>query len=115
MPFTSCRFLRRGRSLVLVPKKSLSLQAGQTPLPDVAPVSGRSGVDVAASSADLAPPTLAPAPSVVAKQATTDVTPPSTSERVELPPVLVASSMVGVAPQAEGPTSPVEKATTVPS
>ena len=95
MPFTSCRFLRRGRSLGLAPKKSLALQAGRTPLPDVAPILGRSGADVEASLADLAVPTVAPAPSVVAEQA--------------------VSSVAGAAPPAQGPVSPVEVATTAPS
>ena len=117
MPFTSCRFLRWGRSLGLAPKKSLALQAGWTSPPDVAPVSGRSGADVAASSADLAAPAVAPTPVVVVEQAAVAVavTPPSSSERMEPPPVLVASSVVGAAPQAEGPASPVEVAATAPS
>ncbi|XP_066396051.1 uncharacterized protein [Miscanthus floridulus] len=64
-------------------------------LPDVAPVSGRSGADAVASLADPAAPVVAPAPSVVAKRA--------------------ASSMVGAAPPAEGPVSPVGVAATAPS
>ena len=60
MPFNSCRVLRRGRSLVLVPKKSVALQVGQALSPDVAPVSGRSGADVAASSIGQALPAVVP-------------------------------------------------------
>ena len=84
-------------------------------MPNVTPVLGMSGTDIADSLADPTPPVVAPVPSVVAEQAAAEVTPPSTSERTELPPVLVASSMVGVATQAEGPVSPVEVATTAPS
>ena len=73
----------------LAPKKSLALQAGWTSLPDVAPISGRSGADAAASLADLV------APSVVVEQ--------------------VASSVAGAASPAESPVSPVEVAMTVPS
>ena len=61
--------MRRGHSLGLAPKKSLALQAGRTPLPDIAPILGRSDDDVAASSADPA----APVPSVVAEQAASSV------------------------------------------
>ena len=44
--------------MALVPKKSVALQAGWAPSPDVAPVLGRSGADVAVSSASQAPPTV---------------------------------------------------------
>jgi len=80
--------------------------------PDIAPILGRSGAGVAALLVDPAPPVVVPAPSVVVEQAAVEVTPPSTLERSELPPVPVASSVAGVAPQAEGPVSPVEVATT---
>ena len=40
-------------------------------LPDVAPVSGRSGADVAASLAGLAAPAVVPVPLVVVEQAAT--------------------------------------------
>ncbi|XP_066374608.1 uncharacterized protein [Miscanthus floridulus] len=107
-------FLQRGRSLGLASKKSLALQARRTSLPDIASVSGRSGTYAVASLAGLAPPAVAPAPSVVTEQAAAEVTSPSALERTELPSVLVASSMVGVALQAEGPASPVEVAVTRP-
>ena len=91
MPFTSCRLLRRGRSLGLAPKKSLALQAGRTVVPDVTPISGRSDSDVVASLADPA----TPAPSVVAEQA--------------------ASSMAGAAPPAGSPVSSADVVVTAPS
>ena len=86
-------------------------------MPDVTPVSGRSGADVAASSADLAAPAVAPTPVVVVEQAAVAVavTPPSSSERMEPPPVLVASSLAGAAPQAEGPASPAKVVATAPN
>ena len=56
MPFNSCKVLTQGHSLALAPKKSVALQAGWALSPDVAPILGRSGADVAASSADQAPP-----------------------------------------------------------
>ncbi|XP_066341641.1 uncharacterized protein [Miscanthus floridulus] len=89
------RFLRRGHSLGLAPKKSLALQAGWTTLPDVAPISGRSGADAVASLADPAAPVVVPAPLVVAEQAT--------------------SSVAGAAPPAGGLASPVGVAATAPS
>ena len=64
-------------------------------LPDVAPISGRSGADAVASLADPVVLVVAPAPLVVAEQA--------------------ASSMAGVAPPAGGPVSSVELSTTAPS
>ena len=92
-------------------KKNVPLQAGWAPSPDVAPISGRSGADVVASSASQAPPTVAPvpsagqadagaggAPSGVVEQTTAEVTPLPTSEQMELPLVLVAPSVVGVVP-----------------
>jgi len=57
-------------------------------LPGVAPVSGRSGADVGAVLADPTAPVVAPAPSVVAEQAT--------------------SSVAGVVQPAEGLVSPME-------
>ena len=54
------------------------------------------------------------APSGVTEQMPAKVTPPPTSEQTELSPALVVPSVVGVAPQAEGPASPVEVATTAP-
>ena len=79
----------------LAPKKSLAIQAGWMALPDVAPISGRSGVDVGAMLADPMAPTVAPAPLVVAEQA--------------------ASSVAGVVQPAEGHISPVEVVVTAPS
>ena len=100
--------------MALAPKKSVALQAGWTSSPDVAPILGRSRVDVAASSADQALPTVAPmpsagqvdagadgAPSGVTKQTTAEVTPPPMLEQAELLPMLVAPSVVGVTPQVE--------------
>ena len=52
---------------------------------------------------------------VVTEQKTTEVTPPPTLERMELPPMLVAPSVVGMAPQVEAPASQAEVAMTVPS
>ena len=128
MPFNSCRVLIQGRSLALAPKKSVALQAGQAPSPDVAPISGRSGTNVAASSAGQAPPAVAPmpsagqadagadgAPSRVTEQMAAKVTPPPMSERTELPLELVAPSVVGAAPQVEAPTSQAQVTATVMS
>ena len=108
MPFNSCRVLRRGRSLALAPNKSVALQAGWAPSPDVAPVLGRSRAIVVASLAGQAPPVVAPVPSasqadVRAEEASSRVTehmaveviPPPTSERTEPPLALVAPSVVG--------------------
>ena len=116
MPFNSCRVLQRGRSLALAPKKNVALLAERVSSPDVAPVLGRSGADVAASSAGQAPPAVAPVPSVgqagiraeeapsgVTEQTTAEVTPPPMLERTELPLVLVAPSVVGIVPQSRGP------------
>ena len=92
--------------MALAPKKSIALQAERVPSPNVAPILGRSGVDVAASSAGQASPAVAPVPSVgqagtgakeaplgVAEQMTTEVTPPPTLGRTELLSALVAPSM----------------------
>ena len=81
-------------------------------LPDVAPVSGSSGADVAAPSAGQALPTMVPMPSVgqagagaeeapsgVTEQTTAEVTPPPTLVWTELSPVHVVPSVVGVTPQ----------------
>ena len=97
--------------MALAPKKSVALQAKWVPSLDVAPILGRSGADVAASLAGQAPPAVASVPSVgqagteakeapsgVTKQAMAEVTLLPTLERMELPPVLVAPSMVGVVP-----------------
>ena len=97
-------------------------------LPDAAPISGRSGADFAVLSAGQAPSTVAPVPSVgqagagaeeapsgVAEQTTTEVTPSPTLERTELSPVLVAPSVVGASPQVEASASQAEVATTAPS
>ena len=48
------------------------------------------------------------APSGVIEQTTVEVTPPPMLERSELPPTLVAPSMVGAVPQAEASVSQVE-------
>ena len=114
--------------MALAPKKSVALQAGRTPSPDVAPVSGRSGADVAASSAGQALPMVAPVPLVgqadagakgaplgVIEQTTAEVILPPMLERIELPLVLMAPSLVGAAPQAKALASQVEVATTVTS
>ena len=50
--------------MVLAPKKSVALQAERVSSPDVASVLGRSGADVAASSAGQAPPAVVPMPLV---------------------------------------------------
>ena len=114
--------------MALVPKKSIALQAGRAPSPDVTPISGRSGVDVAASSASQALPAVVLMPSVgqadagaeeapsgVIEHMTTEVIPPPMSEWMELPLALVAPSVVGAAPQAEAPASQAEVAATVTS
>ena len=49
--------------MAVAPKKSVAIQARRGPSPNVAPVLGRSGADVAASSASQAPPAVAPMPS----------------------------------------------------
>ena len=96
--------------------------------PDVAPISGRSGADVAVSLAGQAPPAMAPVPSVgqagagaeeapsgVTEQTTAEVTPPPTLERMKVPLVLVVPPVVGVAPQVEAPALQAEVAVTAPS
>ena len=65
--------MRTGHSLGLVPKKSLAIQVGWMALPGVAPISGRSGANVGAVLADPTAPVVAPAPSVVAEQATSSM------------------------------------------
>ena len=114
--------------MALAPKKSVALQVGWASSLDVAPVSGSSGADVAALSADQAPPAVAPVPSVgqagaraeeaflgVTEHMAAEVIPPPTSERTGPPLALVAPSVVGAAPQAEAPASQVEVAATVTS
>ena len=89
---------------------------------------GRSRADVAASLADQALHVVAlvpsagqggagaeEAPSRVAEQTTAKVNPPPTLERTELPPALVAPSMVGTAPQVEALASQAEVVMTVTS
>ena len=128
MSFNFCRILRWGRSLALAPKKSIALQAGWVPSPDVTPISGRSRANVVASSTGQAPPAVAPVPSVgqadaeaeeaplwVAQHMATEVITPPTLERMEPPLMLVAPSVVGAVPQAEALTSQAEVATTVTS
>ncbi|XP_066354909.1 uncharacterized protein [Miscanthus floridulus] len=118
----------KGCSLALAPKKSDALQAIRVPSPNVAPILGRSGTDVAASSAGQVPPVVAPtplvgqagtgaeeAPSGVAEQTTAEVTPPPMLERTRLPPTLVAPSMVGAVPQVKAPASEAEVTMTTPS
>ena len=61
--------MRTGHPLGLAPKKSLAIQMGRMALPDVAPVSGRSGADVGATLADLTAPVVAPMPAEVTEQA----------------------------------------------
>ena len=114
--------------MVLVPKKSVALQAGRALSPDVAPILGRSGVDVAASLAGQAPPTVTPVPSSgqagagaeeaslgVNKHMAVEVILPPMLERTEPPLVLVAPSVVGAALQAKGPALQVEVVATMPS
>jgi len=126
--FNSCRVLRRGRSLVLAPKKSVALRAERVPSPDAAPISGRSGPNAAALSTGQVSPVVAPtpsvgqpglgaeeAPSVVAEQTTAEVTLPPTLERTNLAPVLVAPSVVGVAPQVKALASQAKVVMTMPS
>ena len=113
---------------MLVPKKSVALQAGWAPSPDVAPILGRSGADVAASSTGQAPPAVAPVPSArqagtgakeasskVAKHVAAEVILPPSSEQTEPSLALVAPSTMGAAPQAKAPASQAEVAATVPS
>ena len=52
-------------------KKSLALQVGWMALPNVTPILGSSGADIAASLAGPAAPVVAPVPSVVVEQAAT--------------------------------------------
>ena len=84
-----------GHPLGPAPKKSLARQAGWVASPDVAPVLGRSGDDAAAMLADSTAAVAAPVPLVATEQ--------------------VGSSMVGVAPPAEGRVSPMEVVVTMPS
>ena len=101
--------------MVLVPKKSIAIQA-------------RKGPSVTASLADQAPPVVAPVPSVgqtdaraegaplaVAEQPAMEVIPLPTLGRTELPLVLVAPFVVGAAPLVEAPPTQAEVATTVTS
>ena len=80
------------------------------------------------SSAGLAPPVVAPVPSVgqagaraeeaflgVTEHMAAEVIPPPTSERTEPPLVLVVPSMVGAALQAKASASQAEVGTTVTS
>ena len=90
-----CRFLRTGHPLGLAPKKSLTLQAGQTASPGVTPVLGRSGADVGAALADPTAPMVAPTPAEVTEEA--------------------ASSVADVEQLAEGRIPPVEVVVTAPS
>ena len=98
------------------------------PSPDVTPVLGRSGTNVADSLASPVLPVVTPAPSVgqvgagaeeapsgVAEQMTAGVTPLPTLEQTGPQPVLVAPSAVGAAPPIEAPASQAEVATTVTS
>ena len=95
--------------MALAANKSVALQAIRVPSPDVAPISGRSGTDVVASSAGQVLPAVAPVPSVgqagaraeeaplgVTEQTMAEETLPPMLEWTELPPTLVAPSMVGV-------------------
>ena len=114
--------------MVLVPKKSVTLQAERVSSPDVAPISGRIGADLAASSASQAPPVVVPmplagqvdtgaegAPSEVAEQLAMEVIPLLTSERAKLSLTLVAPSVVGVAPPVKAPLTQTEVAMIVTS
>ena len=125
--FNFCRIMRRVHSLALTPKKSVALQAERVPSPDIAPVSGKSGANVAVLLAGQAPSAVAPmplvgqagaraeeAPSGGVEQTTTEVTPLPTLEWTEQPPVLVAPSVVGAASQVEAPMSQAEEAFTSP-
>ena len=110
----SCSILRRHDFLAVAPKKSVAIQARRGPSPDVVPISGRSGADVAASSVGQAPPVPSAgqadagakgAPSEVAEQTVAEVIPLPMSELTELPLAFVAPSVVGAALQVEGPAS----------
>ena len=114
--------------MALAPKKSVALQARRASSLDIAPVSGKSGANVAASLAGQASPAVAPvplagqadteadgAPSGVTEQTAAEVISTPMSERTELPLTLVAPSVVGMAPQAEALALPAKVAMTVTS
>ena len=84
-----CRFLRTGHPLGLAPKKSLTLQAGQTASPGVTPVSGRSGVDVGAALAEPTASMVAPTPTEVTEQAVSFVVGVEQPAEDRIPPVKV--------------------------
>ena len=122
------RRVRQGTSIALAPKKTIALQARRGSPPDVAPISGKSGAGVTASSAGLVPPTVVPVPSVgqtvigaegtpseVTEKPTTEVIPLPTSERTEPPLTLVGPTTVGVTSPVEAPPTQMEAAATVMS
>ena len=102
------RWVRRGTSIALAPKKTIALQARWGPPQDVTPTLSKSRAGVIASLAILVLPVvvLVPSagqaigkakevPSEVAAQPVTKVMPPPTSGRAELSVAPVASTMVG--------------------
>ena len=105
------RSLQRRNPLALVPKKSVTLQAGQQPSVGVAPVSGGSGAGVTASPAGQASPTVAPVPSAgqagagvrgtpseVAEPPAMEAIPLPTMGWMELSAGLVAPTVAGATP-----------------
>ena len=84
-----CRFLRTGHPLGLAPKKSLTLQAGQTASPGVTPISGRSGADIGAVLADPTAPMVAPMPAEVTERAASSVAVVEQPTGGRIPPVEV--------------------------
>ena len=95
MVITFVQVLADGSPLGLAPKKSLTLQAGQTASPRVAPVSGRSGADVGAALVEPTASMVAPTPAEVTERA--------------------VSSMAGVEQPAEDRIPPVKVIVTAPS
>ena len=114
--------------MALAPKKSVAIQVTRRPSPDVALALGRSGAGVTASSAGQAPPVVVFVPSTrqiatraegmpseVTEQTATKAIPLPTSERMELPLALMASTAVGVMLPIEAPLTWLEVVATVTS
>ena len=119
--YSVVRWVKRGTSIALAPKKTVAHQARWGPPPDVAPILGKSGASIIASSAGLAPTMVVPMPSVgqaigeaeeepleVAAQPATEVTPTPTLERAVLSAAPIASTTVGAAQSDEGLPAKVE-------
>ncbi|XP_066320398.1 uncharacterized protein [Miscanthus floridulus] len=84
-------FLRTGHPLGLAPKKSLTLQAGQTASPGVTPISGRGGADVGAALAEPTASMVAPTPAEATERAASSVAGMEELAEDRMPPVIVTA------------------------